>query len=122
MTPTHASEADPLAEIVSARAARRLREFRRDASAALPGRVAGVLLFGSRARGDARQTSDYDVAVLVTGQVDRHAANDAITDAAYRHILAGIHIRPVMLPADALDDARPGSLADMVARDGIAIP
>lgn len=99
-----------------------MRAFRREAGEALPGRVAGVLLFGSRARGDARRTSDYDVAVLVRGPLDEGRANDAITDAAYRHILAGIHIRPVVLPADALDDARPGSLADMVARDGIAIP
>lgn len=122
MIPPHASEADALGEMVSARAAEHLRAFGREASAALPGRVAGVLLFGSRARGEARRTSDYDVAVLVRGPLDEGRANDAITDAAYRHILAGIHIRPVVLPADALDDARPGSLADMVARDGIAIP
>lgn len=122
MRSSRAPATDPLGHLVSARAAASLRAFRREAGEALPGRVAGVLLFGSRARGDARRTSDYDVAVLVRGPLDEGRANDAITDAAYRHILAGIHIRPVVLPADALDDARPGSLADMVARDGIAIP
>jgi len=39
---------------------RRLREFYGD-------RLEGVVLFGSRARGDHKRTSDYDVAVYLTG-------------------------------------------------------
>ena len=33
--------------------------------------VARVVLFGSRARGDCREDSDYDVLVVVEGEIDR---------------------------------------------------
>jgi predicted nucleotidyltransferase len=47
-----------------------LRRFR-DAVAALYGdRLERIVLFGSRARGDAREDSDYDVAVFLRGLDD----------------------------------------------------
>jgi len=58
-----------LTRVVTDKAAVHLRAFRRDAEHALPGKIAGVVLFGSRARGDARRDSDYDVAVLVIAYV-----------------------------------------------------
>jgi predicted nucleotidyltransferase len=54
-----------LDDMVSGRAAVRLRAFRRDAERLFPGRISHVILFGSRARGDARRDSDYDVAVFI---------------------------------------------------------
>ena len=42
-----------------------VREFKRRAEAALPERIAHVVLFGSRARSDARADSDRDIAVFV---------------------------------------------------------
>ena len=42
-------------------------EFRRRSELALPGRVAKVVLFGSRARGGARPDSDWDIAIFLKG-------------------------------------------------------
>jgi len=57
-------------------------EFRRRAEAALPGRISKIVLFGSRARGDARADSDWDFAVFVNGSF---SARDqwALADAAF---------------------------------------
>ena len=43
-------------------------------------RVERVVLFGSRARGDARPDSDYDVAVFLRGMGDRFAEMDRLAD------------------------------------------
>jgi len=55
------------AAMASPEPAARLRRFRREVEAALPGRAVQVLLFGSRVRGKAREDSDHDVAVLLRG-------------------------------------------------------
>ena len=54
-------------DIVSPQALGRLRAWKAAVERALPGHVAGVLLFGSRARGEARPDSDYDLAGLLRG-------------------------------------------------------
>jgi uncharacterized protein len=45
-------------------------------------RVARAVLFGSRARGDARPDSDYDVAVFLKDLVDRWEEVDRMADIA----------------------------------------
>ena len=107
-------------EILPARPARRLRVFRRAVERALPGRVDDVLLFGSRARGDAKRGSDYDVAVLVRDLSDRLAVRQVVSDAAYPHVVAGFNLRPLLLPADYL--ASSSELADDIRRDGVEVP
>ena len=107
-------------EILPARPARRLRVFRRAVERALPGHVDDVLLFGSRARGDAKRGSDYDVAVLARDLSDRLAVRQVVSDAAYPHVVAGFHLRPLLLPADYL--ASSSELADDIRRDGVEVP
>ena len=114
--------AHQLSNVVPNRAAARLRAFRRDAEHALPGNVARVVLFGSRTRGDARPDSDYDVAVFVRNLNDRRAIDHTLADTAYQHILAGVHIRPVAVPADYLETRPRDALAVEIARNGIVVP
>ena len=56
--------------------------FRAALANAYGSRVERVVLFGSRARGDARPDSDYDVAVFLTDLSDRWAESDRIADIA----------------------------------------
>jgi hypothetical protein len=107
--------------IVPRSAVERLRIFRRDAEQALGDRVKEVILFGSRARGNARRNSDYDVAVVVNDLVDRRATDNLLSDIAYPHIVAGVHIVPVSVPSNFLSSDSPDGLAASIRRDGIVV-
>jgi uncharacterized protein len=96
-----------------------LQEFKRRAEAALAGRVSRVVLFGSRARGNAAPGSDWDIAVFLT---DAASSWDtiALADAAYDLILnSGQFIQPIALSEREPPINRP--LIDNIERDGIAI-
>jgi hypothetical protein len=110
-----------LADVVRPRAAARLRKFRREVEARFPGRVVDVILFGSRARGDARADSDYDVAVLIEDLEDRRMARHALSDITYPYMLTGFHIQALAFPETYLTIEQPGMLARNIARDGISV-
>jgi predicted nucleotidyltransferase len=110
-----------LTKVVNDKAAARLRAFRRSAEHALPGKVTGVILFGSRARGEARRDSDYDVAVLIQGLGDRRPIDHLLSDIAYPHILAGFHIRPVAVPTGLIEQSERTSFAMDLIRDGVIV-
>jgi len=110
-----------LSDAVRGRAAARLRRFRAEVEQQFPDRVTQVVLFGSRARGDARPDSDYDVAVFIQDLEDRRTANHALADLSYPYTVSGFHIRALAFPADYLRVPQNGMLADNIARDGIAI-
>ena len=112
-----------LSATVRANAASHLREFRREIEVALAGRLAEVKLFGSRARREGRRSSDYDIAVFIhdLADEDRRRANDLLADLAFPHIIAGLHIRPIALPASCIADSSITALAASIARDGIVV-
>ncbi len=63
---------DPLLE----RCARAIRE-------AYPGRLAGIVLFGSTARGDDTPESDIDLLVLIEGDYDLWEEIERLVDSLY---------------------------------------
>ena len=110
-----------LGELVSVDAAARLHAFRRDVVRALPDAVEDVILFGSRARGDAQADSDYDVAVLLRdGLADSHAVRGRIADLAWDHLDRDVFIQTVPVNVDEL---RPASteLALRILADGVPV-
>jgi predicted nucleotidyltransferase len=112
----------PLTDRLPNRVVEHLQAFRREVEHAMPQGVTRVVLFGSRARGDARRNSDYDVAVFVRNLEDRRTVDHALADIAYKHILQGVHIRPVAVPADYLESRPNDTLALNLSREGILIP
>lgn len=115
------SEPVVLQKLVSKRAAKHLIDFRRDVERSFSGRVRDVVLFGSRARGEAKHSSDYDVAVVLDGS-DGRQADRALSDLAYPHIVAGVHIRPVSVSASSMDKPNLPALSQHIKRDGVVIP
>ena len=91
--------------------------------AAFAGRFRGVVLYGSEARGTAREGSDIDLLVLLRGPV--RLGDDAWTAvrATYALELDQDPIRPLsLLPVDADDYARQASpLYVQAAREGLVL-
>jgi predicted nucleotidyltransferase len=98
-----------------------LAAFKRELQEALPGRVARVTLFGSRARGDADEDSDYDVAVFVQNLTDRSDVGSVVSDVAYPHMLDGVYISPIVLPAEYAEDTEQTELAWEIAKNGVIL-
>ncbi len=95
-----------------------LTRFRAALDAAYGDRIERVVLFGSRARGDARADSDYDVAVFLRDFEDfgRESRTLAVieTDILYED---GASIGSIPLRAGSYAD-RTGFMAE-VRRDGV---
>jgi len=64
-----------------------LSKFRAALNDVYGNRIERVVLYGSRARGDARPDSDYDIAVFLNDLGDRWAESDRIALAA-SHIIS----------------------------------
>ena len=108
-------------EVLPGAAASRLRSYRRAVERAVP-QVQQIILFGSRARRQARVDSDYDVAVVVRGLSDRQRVRRMLSDLAYEHILDGFYIRPIpVLSRDLETNGRPTELVEDILRDGAEV-
>ena len=95
-----------------------LKRFRAALDAIYGSRIERIVLFGSRARGDCRPESDYDVAVFVRGMTDRATEMkrlaDSETDILYD---TGAVINALPLPAGSYRE-RTGFMHEL-RRDGL---
>lgn len=94
-----------------------MARFRQSLHEIYGGQIERVVLFGSRARGDAHADSDYDVAIFIKNFRDRWSEMDrlvpVVTDMLYDKF-AFIHALPFR--AGAYEDRTP--LMHEIRRDG----
>jgi len=82
-----------------------------------------IILFGSRARGDADPDSDMDILVVLNGKADkpsREAVSDCAWEAGFDY---GVVIVPVVYSRDEWENGpeRSSLLSIAINREGIAI-
>lgn len=97
-----------------------LHRLRTELDALYGDRIERVILYGSRARGDAHQDSDYDIAVFLTDISDHWAEQrrlSAITSALFDE--TGYSIHPLIFRAGAWRERNP--LMHDIRQDGIDI-
>jgi hypothetical protein len=101
-----------------------LREFGAQLHAALPGVVQEVRLFGSRARGEARPDSDWDLAVVVPADLATDpSVRDAVSDTAFDFLMRGWPLHTLVVGSAALAagaEARADAIGE-VARHGVRV-
>ncbi len=95
-----------------------LARFRQALDEIYGGRIERVVLFGSRARGDAHAGSDYDVAVFLRDLTDRFPEMNRLADLS-TEILdeTGAFIHAMPYPAGSYNDRTPLMLG--LRADGI---
>jgi predicted nucleotidyltransferase len=97
-----------------------LIRFRRALDEIYGDRIDRVVLFGSRARGDARADSDYDVAVFLTSLPDRWKELDRLATLRVSMIDAtGAFFDAKPYPASAYSERSP--LMHEIRLDGIVL-
>jgi len=95
-------------------------EFSRRLRAALGERVRQLILFGSRARGDAREGSDYDV-LLVVDDSPRQAREVVLDVEAHMLDRYGVLFAAIVRSEQEWRDCEGFPLAMNIAREGIAL-
>ncbi len=97
-----------------------VREFAARVRKALGSHLKELVLFGSRARGDARPDSDYDVLVVVDER--SVALRDRLLDVEVDMLThAGAHFASLFRSVDEWARAKGYPLARNIAREGVAL-
>lgn len=96
-----------------------LKRFRAALDEMYGARLERVVLYGSRARGDAHEESDYDVAVFLRDVPDHWQELDRLADLSTKIIVEedGPFIHAMVFPAGAYNERTP--LMHSVRLDGI---
>lgn len=95
-----------------------VRRFRDAVAETYGARVARIVLYGSRARGDARPDSDYDIAVFLRDMPDRFAEMKRLANLSAAILYdTGEVIHPMPYLAETYDERSP--LMHEIRREGI---
>ena len=95
-----------------------MKRFRAGLDALYGGRIERVVLYGSRARGDERIDSDFDVAVFLRDMDDRWSEIDRIVEIEDRLLHeTGVVINALPFRAGAYDEQTP--LMHEIRREGV---
>lgn len=95
-----------------------LRRFQAMLATTYGDRLARSVLFGSRARGDARRDSDYDVAVFLRDFHGLWEESGPLADAATRILFdTGAVVTAIPFPASAYEER--SALMGEIRREGI---
>ena len=95
-----------------------MQRFRAGLDALYAGRIERVVLYGSRARGDERDDSDFDVAVFLRDMDDRWREIDRIVEIENRLLdETGAVINALPFRAGAYDERTP--LMHEIRREGV---
>jgi len=100
---------------------RLVQEFHEKLAAVYGDRLKGVYLFGSFARGDAREDSDIDVAVVLAGPVNRRQESRRNSE-----LIADLSLREscVLMPFFLSEEeyrAAPYAVFRDIVREGVAV-
>ena len=97
------------------------REAREGLAAIYGERLKRVYLFGSHARGDAREGSDIDVAVVLGGPVDRWEERDRTNDLLSELSLREDCLMSAVFVSDEELEAAPYAIHRSILREGVLV-
>ncbi len=95
--------------------------FKIDVNQRFGGMLKSVILFGSRARLEARSGSDIDVAVILDQSAAGTATDRILSRLAYPYVLKGTHISALSLPVNLKKQAENSLLVHTILNEGLEV-